>query len=368
MILHICNYFSGSKVHRELFNHLQPIYPNFKVYTASYKGNKIDSSSCDYLISDYPYYKIDRINFFHKSRKIRESLLKNIDIDNINLIHAHTVFTDGYVAYKIYKKKGIPYIVSVRNTDINVFFRIYKKLGIKILSDASAIVCISVSFKNHLEKIIPEECNSILNKIICIPNGIEEFWLKQDYVQTEYSDNIRLITCANFNKNKNLDLILNVVDDMNKQGINTYLTICGEVSEKIEKKRIAGNDKIKYYGKVDKEFFYKRLCENDLFILLSKKETFGLVYAEALSTGTPIVYTKNQGFDGQFEEGIIGYHVDLSMKDINTDIICKIKKIKNNISYFSMNASRLSKNYNWNCIVQNFKSVYDQVINDEVKS
>jgi len=39
-------------------------------------------------------------------------------------------------------------------------------------------------------------------------------------------------------------------------------------------------------------------------------ETFGLVYAEALSQGLPVLYTRGQGFDRQFEEGEVGYAVD----------------------------------------------------------
>ena len=47
-----------------------------------------------------------------------------------------------------------------------------------------------------------------------------------------------------------------------------------------------------------------------IFILPSIHETFGLVYAEALSQGLPIIYTRGQGFDGHFEEGEVGYSVD----------------------------------------------------------
>lgn len=39
-------------------------------------------------------------------------------------------------------------------------------------------------------------------------------------------------------------------------------------------------------------------------------ESFGLVYAEAMSQGLPVIYSKGQGFDGQFAEGVVGYHVD----------------------------------------------------------
>ena len=39
-------------------------------------------------------------------------------------------------------------------------------------------------------------------------------------------------------------------------------------------------------------------------------ETFGLVYAEAMSQGLPIIYTEGQGIDGFYEEGDVGFPVD----------------------------------------------------------
>lgn len=40
----------------------------------------------------------------------------------INLIHAHTLFSAGYSALKLKKECGIPYITAVRNVDVNIFF------------------------------------------------------------------------------------------------------------------------------------------------------------------------------------------------------------------------------------------------------
>ena len=35
-----------------------------------------------------------------------------------------------------------------------------------------------------------------------------------------------------------------------------------------------------------------------------------MVYLEAMSRGLPVLYTRGQGFDGQFPEGDVGFHVD----------------------------------------------------------
>ena len=35
--------------------------------------------------------------------------------------------------------------------------------------------------------------------------------------------------------------------------------------------------------------------ENDIYVMPSIIETFGLVYAEAMSQGLPVIYTRGQG-------------------------------------------------------------------------
>ena len=75
----------------------------------------------------------------------------------------------------------------------------------------------------------------------------------------------------------------------------------------------------------------------------SKTETFGLVYAEAMSQGLPVIYTRGQGFDGQFEEGEVGYSVDCKDKK---EISMKIIDIINNYDVISRNAINLVDRYN----------------------
>jgi glycosyltransferase involved in cell wall biosynthesis len=64
----------------------------------------------------------------------------------------------------------------------------------------------------------------------------------------------------------------------------------------------------------------------DISVMPSFYESFGLVYAEAMSQGLPVIYTKGQGFDGQFPEGYIGYHVDAdSSQNISNGILSVVE-------------------------------------------
>ena len=54
-----------------------------------------------------------------------------------------------------------------------------------------------------------------------------------------------------------------------------------------------------YYGEItDKKTLKNLYRENDMFVMPSKNETFGLVYIEALLQGLPILYAKNEGIEG----------------------------------------------------------------------
>src|SRR5699024_11798943 len=82
------------------------------------------------------------------------TVFNQIDLSQYNLVHAHTWFTDGNVAYEIFKKTGIPYVVTIRGyTDIVNFYRKridLRKRGKKILDHASKIIFVSQAHKNYL--------------------------------------------------------------------------------------------------------------------------------------------------------------------------------------------------------------------------
>ena len=80
--------------------------------------------------------------YFYEQKKIRSALEKAYDVRQFGLINAYTLFTDGNCAMELSKKYGVPYVVAVRNTDLNGFFKWRKLLhrrGIRILDNASAV-------------------------------------------------------------------------------------------------------------------------------------------------------------------------------------------------------------------------------------
>ena len=88
-------------------------------------------------------------------------------------------------------------------------------------------------------------------------------------------------------------------------------------------------------------------------------ETFGLVYAEAMSQGLPIIYTKGQGFDKQFTEGIVGYHAECFNKE---NAVKAIMKTIENYECISNSCIKNVQKFDWDKIVKVYESIYNTII------
>lgn len=79
----------------------------------------------------------------------------------------------------------------------------------------------------------------------------------------------------------------------------------GRITEVINELDVA--DKVSLLGRRPRKEVQSRLEEADIFILISKHETFGLVYLEAMIQGCITIGSRNGGIDGIIKDGINGF-------------------------------------------------------------
>lgn len=374
-ILHInCNYIT-TKLHSVMIEHLNQMNIKNTVFVPTYDQKKtaITEMKNNEIVSEC-FKKNDRFFFELKQKKISKTIEKECDINSFDIIHAYTLFTDGNCAMKLSQKYKIPYVVAIRNTDINVFFkyRIFlRRRGIKILKNASTIFFLSTAYEKELfEKYIPNKYKSeLLKKIKIIPNGIDDFWYINLYKDEKKLNNkikkiekqeIRLIYAGNIDKNKNITKTCEAITELKNAGWKVNFIVAGKIKDKTVFKKI--KDKIEYKGILNKEELMKYYRKSDIFIMPSIKETFGLVYAEAMSQGLPVIYTEGQGFDEQFEEGVVGFRVN--GKD-EKSIVNAVKNICNNYNSISNNCIKMITKFNWKKICTDYNNVYNNIVNKD---
>ena len=360
-ILHLCSYYFNSNMYTSLFSELEKVNVNNDVVIPIKKGQK-EKKKYNNSIYLNCYTNIDRLFFSLKENKILKAVLKELKNKKYNYVHAHSLFTNGWLAMKLKEKYGYNYIVAVRNTDINVFFKYFfwlRKIGIKILKNSNKIIFISNTAKSEVfKKYIPKDLEKkLLEKSQVIPNGINEFWLNNLYLDKKLSSDQEknIFFMGTLDENKNILYLINESIKLYKAGYKFNLIIAGKgkyqknVEEYQEKYSF-----INYVGYItDKERLKKLYRKADYFVLPSKYETFGLVYAEALSQGCKIIYTEGQGFDGWFEEKDIGYRTNIK----NLYEILE-KALRDNTILSKIIILSLKEKFNWKNIAKNYCDIY----------
>lgn len=327
----------------------------------------------DYLIVRKALNKYDRYLFKYRNRKIINLIEEGDIISNYDLLHAHSLFSNGYIAYTLNRLYGIPYIVAVRNTDMNHFFkkRIFlRNIGFEILKNAKKVVFLSEPYKHLLlDKYIPVELKEeLVTKIEVIPNGIDEYWHKNKYRfrKYEYGDPLNILSVGVVNKNKNILTSIKACEMLIRdKNLDVQLTVIGDVEDKKIYNEMKKYKFVKYIPSMDKNKLVHYYRNATVFLMPSINETFGLVYAEAMSQGLPVLYSKGQGFDEQFSDGEVGYAVE---KRNPLDIANKILLVLDNYADISRRCLKLVDRFDWNEISRYYINLYKKIVCGELNN
>jgi len=372
-ILFLCTYYHRAMIFRNSMDWLSQLGHEVKAFNAVTKKEKVDkkyrSIMDDAVIHKECFNKWDRYIYQLKQRKIYKALIANCEVEKYDLIHSHNLFNGGYVAYYIKKHFRVPYIVSVRNTDINTFLRIplFVNIANRIIKDAAGVHFLSKPYKEKfIDKYVKDDLkNSIKNKSIIIGIGLEEFWLKNKVEVKRLNNNksIKILCVAKIDRNKNITTTIKAINILIAKGYNVEFTIVGQVKDDNILKKIQKVKFIKVIQYLTKEKLIDVYRKNDIYIMPSISESFGRVYAEAMTQGLPVIYTQGQGFDGIYEDGYIGYSVPYNNAKYIAECVLKILD-----NYFQISARCIehSSEFGWNSISKKLNKFYVESLEREL--
>lgn len=385
-ILHIANGYGGSSVHRNLVVALDRLGIRQTVYVPLNSRNRgrVGNHPINFITEGSSILYSTVRKWYHKFvydaqiSTITKNLLTRIPIEEITMIHAHTSCLDGGVAYLLHKTTNIPYIVAVRNTDINVYFKKLpwkRKFFLRLLRQAGNIIFISPAYRRiFFDTILNHDATKDIDaKSIVLPNGIDQLFLNNKFTaKRSLHDPVRVIFSGTFNSGKNIHRAIEAIDKVNAKGYNVEFMAIGrglptgkndpEYIDRLEQ-MLQTRDWARFADYLPQDRLREVFAESDIFAMPSSPETFGLVYVEALTQGLPIIYSKNEGFDGFYDEGMVGYGVD---PYDTCDIADKLERIIADYSSFQNRISNLTfARFDWDNIAKEYYTIYTDLINHD---
>lgn len=364
-ILHVCNDYFNTGVYKNL--HTRLLATNIDSFVLVPTNIKEQEHQCgENVVQIRCFTKFDRYFYLLKQKMIINAVREYIESFSPDILHGHFLFSSGYSCMKMKQEYNVPYVVAVRNTDINLFFKYMphlRKIGLEILLNAERVIFLSSSYRDLvLDKYIPVNLKySINKKVVILPNGIDDFWHQNKSEKKSKFDNkqIHFVTVGVINRNKNQLTVAKAAEELIKKGYKITYTVIGLIQDEKVYNALIQYDFVKYIENQSKEDLIHYYRQADILVMPSIKETFGLVYAEALSQGLPVIYTKGQGFDNQFPDGEVGFAV--RSNDIE-EIANRVIAILQNYHDMSDNCIKDSLRFNWDDIVEKYVHIYRDLL------
>lgn len=159
-------------------------------------------------------------------------------------------------------------------------------------------------------KIVFEEIDISQHKLNVVYNVVDTSIFKPNKNRAE-NTKFEFLHISNFAKIKNVEGILIAFKKLLEEDPNCNLTILGDGNLQDVINQANGlkipQENIHFVGKIMPDFLAVFYQNADTFILNSHKETFGVVLAESLCCGCPVITTKNGGYSDEMmtEEGFV---------------------------------------------------------------
>ncbi len=206
------------------------------------------------------------------------------------IIHSNVIFPCGIVGYLLSKRLGAKTIISEHwsKSERLLHHPLFKRIALKSYRKGSAIICVSQFLSDKIKK------NTQHQNILIVPNIVDTdiFHYKPELKNAADEDTIKFLCVANWRLPKRLDLIVESLSGFAaKSGRPVELKVAGRGPqiEIMKKKNLPVNLKIDWLGYLDKRSIAELLQKTDYFLHTSDTETFSIVTAEALATGTPVI-------------------------------------------------------------------------------
>lgn len=367
-ILHINSYYSTSGLFKQLYDRQIEAGLKIDVYVPishQYPSDRLAAEG-DYTRISRNHHKLERYFFHWKHRSILKDLLTHYTPENYDVIHAHSLFSNGWLALQLWKKYKRPYVVAVRNTDVRTFFEKMpwlRRMGLEILEHASQVIFISQnSYDEVFQHYIPQGMRETLRaKTTILPNGIDDFWHENVHIDkpARVHSPLRIVTVGKVTPGKRFVQLAEMIQAYSENIRPAELHIIGPAWTPRIVEQLNKMPNVYYYGPHKKEDILTLYRQMDIFALLSYPETFGLVYPEAMSQGLPVIYTKHEGFDSFFDNHTVGVSVD---KNDQIGFNKAVDYIVKHYKRLCPNALAGIDAFNWNTITQRYVELYQQII------
>jgi glycosyltransferase involved in cell wall biosynthesis len=236
-------------------------------------------------------YQTDRdlLIYAWKAYRYSRKLIKEYQYD---LCHAFFGIPCGYLAMKL----GLPYIVSLRGSDVPFYNRrfywpdrlFFRYLSKKIWRKAHKVIANSAGLKELAQSACPGQ------EIDVIGNGVDlQEFCPADENKKEVGGKIRLISVGRLIERKGYRYLIEALKDL--PDVDLQLIGEGNLRKELEELAFKYGIPVQFLGNISHQHLPRYLLQADIFVLPSLNEGMSNSVLEAMACGLPVITTDTGG-------------------------------------------------------------------------
>jgi glycosyltransferase involved in cell wall biosynthesis len=211
----------------------------------------------------------------------------------IDLIHAHVSYPAGYVASLLSREFGIPYVLTEHMGPFPFPALMSKGKPLpevtQAFAGASAVIAVSPSLAKRIASFGYREP-------VVIPNAVDE---RRFFPGAPPEGKFVFFTLCGLNDQKGIDHLLESIALWNPPAERFEFRIGGDgpmrAAYRAMAERLGVADRVKWLGAVGRDEASRLFRDCHAYVMPSLHETFGVVYAEAIASGKPVIATRCGG-------------------------------------------------------------------------
>lgn len=312
-----------------------------------------------YPVFQYPPYDL----------ALATKMAEVIDREKLDILHVHYAMPHAICAIlaRDIADHDVKIVTTLHGTDITVLGvdHAFKKMIKHGIEQSDAVTAVSESLVNQTKDML--DSNKDISVIYNFVNEHEYFKKDLPLLKAEYGmdpDEKVVIHISNFRKVKRLNDVIYTFKQI-KDKVKSKLLLIGDGPE-----YASSIELVNHLGLADDVLFLgqqKNISEllsiSDLILLLSKKESFGLVLLEAMACEVPCIGTNVGGIPEVIDHDKTGYLVELGDVDSAAAYASRLLNNEGQLKRFSENARQHAETgFHSSKIVNQYLDLYDKVL------
>ena len=231
-----------------------------------------------------------------------------------DVVHAHF----GAAMLGAARRRGVPTVytehLSLANQDEVSPQELKREKS--VCAAADRVLCVS----HPLSERISRRCGI---RTTVVHNIVDAAFARAECVRKTSDGVFRFVSAGSLIRRKGYDLLLRALSMLRGRiDREVFLTIVGDGEEREELASLARSlglsDSVTFTGQLDRAGMVAHYQSADAFVLASRRETFGVVYIEAMAMGLPVIATACGGPE-DFIDDTNGFLVPTEDADALTD-------------------------------------------------